>query len=181
MARLQFEDGRIETDVDAIQAALAPLAIGVRSWPTGDDPELSRLLAKPSLDDAEKATVLRHLDGYFRTLKAEAGYQTRDLIVLHADVPGLDGLLAKFDRCHTHDDDEVRYIVDGEGVFGFVLPSGAQVRLEVTAGEYINVPAHTEHWFFLTPSRRIKAVRYFTSTEGWTPKYTDTAIRPVAA
>jgi len=181
MARLRYEDGRSETNLDAIQAALAPLGIAVKHWPTGDDPELKRLLARPALSDAEKEAVLGGLDHYFQTLKDEAGYQTRDLIVLHADVPNLDALLAKFDQCHTHDDDEVRYIVDGDGVFGFVLPDGAQVHLTVQAGEYINVPADTEHWFYLTSQRRIKAVRYFTSTEGWTPRYTETAIRPVAA
>jgi 1,2-dihydroxy-3-keto-5-methylthiopentene dioxygenase len=181
MARLRYEDGRTETNLDAIQAALAPLAISVKHWPTGDDPALTALLDRPALADDEKERVLGHLDHYFQTLKREAGYQTRDLIVLHADVPNLDAMLAKFDKCHTHDDDEVRYIIDGEGVFGFVLPDGKQVHLQVQAGEYINVPANTEHWFYLTESRRIKAVRYFTSTEGWTPRYTDTEIRPVAA
>jgi len=47
----------------------------------------------------------------------------------------------------------------------------------VHAGDYIHVPAGTEHWFVLTPARRIKAVRYFVTTEGWVPRYTDTAIR----
>jgi 1,2-dihydroxy-3-keto-5-methylthiopentene dioxygenase len=43
--------------------------------------------------------------------------------------------------------------------------------------EYINVPENTEHWFYLTPSRRIKAVRYFTTMEGWVPEYTGKEIR----
>ena len=44
-------------------------------------------------------------------------------------------------------------------------------------GEYINVPKDTEHWFVLTAEKRIKALRYFTTTEGWTPVYTDRPIR----
>ncbi|MGB8700829.1 MAG: cupin, partial [Thermosynechococcaceae cyanobacterium] len=94
----------------------------------------------------------------------------------------LDTLLAKFNRPHTHADDEVRYIVDGEGIFGFIAPDGTQLELTVQVEDYINVPARTEHWFYLTPSRRIKAVRYFSGTEGWVPNYTDTAIRmqPIA-
>lgn len=102
------------------------------------------------------------LDGYFQQLQ-----QTRDLIVLHPDVPNLDELLAKFDRIHTHAEDEVRYILDGAGVFGFVRPDGSQVELTVEAADYINVPAGTEHWFYLTPQRRIKAIRYFTGTAGY--------------
>jgi 1,2-dihydroxy-3-keto-5-methylthiopentene dioxygenase len=44
--------------------------------------------------------------------------------------------------------------------------------LEVSVGDYINVPANTEHWFTLGDSKRIKAVRYFIDTSGWTPVYT---------
>ncbi len=99
------------------------------------------------------------------------------MIVLNPQTPNLNTLLAKFERCHTHADDEVRYIIDGEGVFGFVLPDGKQVELTVQPEEYVNVPAGTEHWFHLTPKKRIKAVRYFTTTEGWLPQYTDTTIR----
>ncbi len=181
MARLWYDDGRSVESWEGIGDVLASLSIRVDRWPPGDAPELVALLGRPSLGDAEKDRVLGHLDPMFERLKAESGYQARDLIVLHPDLPGLDELLAKFDRCHTHDDDEVRYIVDGEGVFGFVLPDGRQAHLMVEAGEYINVPAGTEHWFYLTAPRRIKAVRYFTSTEGWAPNYTGTAIRPVAA
>jgi 1,2-dihydroxy-3-keto-5-methylthiopentene dioxygenase len=95
---------------------------------------------------------------------------------LHPETPNLDTLLSKFERCHTHADDEVRYIIDGEGVFGFVRPDGSQVELTVQAEEYINVPAGTEHWFHLTDYKRIKAIRYFSGTEGWVPEYTDTEI-----
>ncbi len=135
------------------------------------------MLAKDALSDTEKEQVLQGLDRYFQQLKETAGYQSRDLIVLHPDIPNLDALLAKFDKCHTHADDEVRYIVAGEGVFGFVRPDGSQVEVTVKPEEFINVPANTEHWFYLTPTRKIKAVRYFTSTEGWTPQYTGTEIR----
>jgi 1,2-dihydroxy-3-keto-5-methylthiopentene dioxygenase len=181
MARLKLEDGRTLAEVGPIGAELAPLSVRLDRWPVGDGPELRALLSRPSLVDAEKEQVLAGLDRYFQQLKETAGYQSRDLIVIHPELPGLPEMLAKFDRCHTHDDDEVRYIVDGEGIFGFVRPDGSQVELLVEAGEYINVPAGTEHWFYLTPLRRIKAVRYFTTTAGWTPRYTGTAIRTAGA
>lgn len=176
MATLRLQDGRTLTDLDTIAAELAPLGIALATWPVGSDPEVRALLARPSLADAEKEQVLVGLDRYFRELQQSAGYAARDLIVLHPDVPGLDAMLAKFDRVHTHADDEVRYIVDGEGVFGFARPDGSQVELTVFAEEFINVPAGTEHWFYLTAARRIKAVRYFVDTSGWTPEYTGRAI-----
>ncbi|NES19066.1 MAG: acireductone dioxygenase [Symploca sp. SIO3E6] len=177
MAILQLEDGTTYTQLDDVRRELAPVKVELNHWGVGDDPEIHQLLAKDALGDEEKEQVLLALDGYFEQLKETAGYQSRDLIVLHPEVPNLDTLLSKFDRCHYHTDDEVRYIIAGEGIFGFVRPDGSQLELTVQAQEFINVPANTEHWFHLTPSRRVKAVRYFTSMEGWVPEYTGKKIR----
>jgi 1,2-dihydroxy-3-keto-5-methylthiopentene dioxygenase len=177
MAILQMEDGSKLTDLQSIVEELAPLEITLNHWSVGDNPQVQELLAQDSLDDSEKETVLSHLDHYFEELSKQAGYTSRDLIVLHPEVPNLDTMLSKFDQVHTHADDEVRYIVAGEGIFGFVRPDGSQVELTVQPQEYINVPAGTEHWFILTPERRVKAVRYFCGTSGWVPEYTETKIR----
>jgi 1,2-dihydroxy-3-keto-5-methylthiopentene dioxygenase len=177
MAILRLENGAVIDDIAAIASYLAPLSVELAQWSVGDHPHTLALLDRPSLEESEKEDLLRSLDGYFEDLKVNLGYQSRDLIVLHDRLPNLDGLLAKFEQCHTHADDEIRYIIDGEGIFGFVYPDGAQLELTVQREDYINVPAGTEHWFRLSPSRRIKAIRYFTTTEGWVPQYTGTPIR----
>jgi 1,2-dihydroxy-3-keto-5-methylthiopentene dioxygenase len=157
MAILRLENGRTYTQLSDITRELAPLNIQLNSWPVGDNPEIRELLALDAIDDNQKEQVLQALDGYFQQLKESAG--------------------SKFDKCHIHADDEVRYIVAGEGIFGFVRPDGSQVEVTVQPEEFINVPANTEHWFYLTAARKVKAVRYFTTTVGWTPEYTDTQIR----
>ena len=177
MAILRMEDGSASTDLQEIINELAPLGITLNHWAIGDNPTLRELLAQDSLTDVEKETVLQGLDNYFHELQRTSNYTSRDLIVLHSQVPNLDGMLTKFDKVHTHADDEVRYIVAGEGIFGFVRPDGSQVELTIQPEEYINVPAGTEHWFLLTPARLVKAVRYFCGTGGWIPEYTDKDIR----
>ena len=177
MAILRLENGTIHTQLSDIARELAPLNIQLNRWPVGDNPRIRELLALDALDDNQKEQVLQALDGYFQQLSETAGYQSRDLIVLHPDIPNLDTMLSKFNSCHIHSDDEVRYIVAGEGIFGFVRPDGTQVEVTVQPEEFINVPANTEHWFYLTAARKIKAVRYFTTTDNWTPEYTDTEIR----
>lgn len=176
MAILKLEDGTTYTQLVDITRELASLNIQLKQWRINDHPQLRDLLAKENLNDEEKEQVLTALDNYFEELQRTAGYQSRDLIVLHP-LLNLDVLLAKFNQIHTHAEDEVRYIVDGEGIFGFVRPDGTQVELTVQPEEYINVPAKTEHWFYLTPQRRVKAVRYFSGTVGWTPEYTNKEIR----
>lgn len=177
MAILRFEDGTTYTRIEDISRILAPLNIQLNYWTVGDRSDTRSLLDKVALSDEEKEAVLQALDGYFEELKLKEGYQSRDLIVLHPNIPNLEAMMSKFERCHTHADDEVRYIVDGEGVFGFVLSDRSQVELTIQPEEYINVPANTEHWFHLTEKKRIKAVRYFITTQGWIPEYTETAIR----
>ena len=176
MAILKLEDGTLYTDLQLIKDELASLNITLNYWSVGNNPQLRELLAKDSLSQDEKEVVLQGLDGYFEQLKQTEGYKSRDLIVLNPDIPNLDELLAKFQPVHFHADNEVRYIIDGEGIFGFVRPDGSQVELTIQPEEYINVPAGAEHWFHLTSARRVKAVRYFSNTEGWVPEYTGTEI-----
>jgi 1,2-dihydroxy-3-keto-5-methylthiopentene dioxygenase len=176
MATLKFENGRTVSELADIRRELQPLGIELSHWPIEKTPNVAALLHAETLTDMQKETLLRELDGRFEEQKAKYGYQTRDLVVLHKNVPKLDEMLKIFDKCHRHSDDEVRYIVDGSGIFGFVLKDGTQIQLTLVGGEFIRVPAETEHWFVLDEHRRLKAVRYFTSKEGWVANYTGTDV-----
>lgn len=173
MAKIIEPDGHEVTQFSAIQARLARIGITLNSWPAPHGARAQQLLAQKALNDTEKEELLGLVQNRFELLAREHGYKTRDLIVIHEDIPGLADMLAKFDSIHYHTDDEVRYILAGRGYFGFVEPDGGQFMLEVAAGDYINVPANTEHWFEMKDSTRIKAVRYFIDTAGWTPVYTE--------
>lgn len=174
MPILEKANGELLTEMDDISDCLSPAGVSLESWPVIRSGEVGALLALPGLSGPEKEAVLSGHERYFERLRDSHGYQSRDLVVLSPETPGLDDLLSAFLRIHLHEDDEVRYILDGEGVFGFVLPDGEQVELLVQPGDFIRVPRNAEHWFHLTNSRRIKAVRYFTSTAGWVPVYTGT-------
>lgn len=177
MAILRLENGTTYTQLDDIMRELGSLNIQLKHLQLVNKQKLTPLLAQENLNDTEKEQVLQKLDIYFQQLRQTAGYQFCDLIVLHSKLRDLDALLSKFDKSHIHADAEVRYIIAGEGVFGFVSSDGSQMELTVQPEDYINVPKGTEHWFYLTELRQIKAVRYFTTTEGWVPEYTGTEIR----
>ena len=173
MARIIFPNGEQITDNTQITEILANINVTLQQWPLPSSADTQAMLDKGALSDTEKEQLLVSLDHRFETLKQQQGYTTRDLIVLHENIEGLDNILAKFIDIHYHTDDEVRYIVAGKGYFGFVDNNQQQLLVEVVAGDYINVPANAEHWFTLGDSKRIKAVRYFIDTEGWTPVYTN--------
>lgn len=177
MARIRLENGAEIAGAIEAAAVLAPLGVRFEPLPPGADPDARDLLARPLLDAEEKERLLGLLDPAIAHIAGPEGLRTRDLVVLDASLPGLDAALAPFARCHRHDDHETRWIVDGEGTFGFVLPDGGQMAVTIEAGEFIQVPAGVEHWFVLTPLRRIKAVRHFTDKAGWVPRYSGTPVR----
>src|SRR5262245_43325601 len=105
-------------------------------------------------------------------LKARGGYVTADVIDVKPETPNLDAMLAKFNREHWHDEDEVRFIVEGRGLFHIHPVNGPVFAIEVEAGDLIRVPRGTHHWFDLCADRRIRAIRLFQDVSGWTPHYT---------
>ncbi|TNF25298.1 MAG: cupin domain-containing protein [Deltaproteobacteria bacterium] len=177
MARLQplwTPDDAVETtDPIAIAAFLRERDIVFERWPLPD--RVRELAAKARLDDTDKAALLAAFAAELAKKSADAGYGSADVVAIRPDLPGVDDALAKFDRVHFHDDDEVRAIVGGHGVFGFFGDDGRQFLLTVEAGDYISVPAGVWHWFYCGEDKRITALRLFRDTSGWVPRYRDTA------
>ena len=173
MAQIITSDSKRITDFATIRQRLGHLGIALNHWAAPTDAHTKELLDKQSLSDPEKEELLGAVENRFEELKRDKGYKTRDMVVIHEAIPNLAEMLAKFEKIHYHTDDEVRYVLSGRGYFGFVEPEGTQFLLEVSAGDYINVPAKTEHWFEMRDSKRIKAVRYFIDTSGWAPVYTE--------
>ena len=120
-------------------------------------------------------------------LKAEAGYQSVDVIALAPDHPERATLRGKFLSEHTHGEDEVRFFVDGEGLF--TLHEGGRVfNMLCTKGDLISVPAGMKHWFDMGPAPRFTAIRLFVNPDGWVARFTGDSIadrfprhEPVAA
>ena len=169
MAILRFpqNDQIIESESE-VRITLAGLGIDYERW------DLSRV-ATDAPAEAVLATYAEEID----ELKRRGGYRTADIIDVDPETPGLDTMLARFDKEHTHSEDEVRFILAGRGVFFLHLPNHSKnsvVSVEVHPGDLLRVPCSTKHWFTLCEDRRIRAIRWFQDTVGWTPHYTDTGI-----
>jgi 1,2-dihydroxy-3-keto-5-methylthiopentene dioxygenase len=143
-----------------IRAELAEAGIDYERW------ELDRVPA-----DSSAETVLAAYAEEIAEMKRRGGYTTADVIDVTPQTPGLETMLAKFDKEHTHSEDEVRFILAGRGIF-FLNVSGRVLSVEVGPGDLLRVPRGTAHWFTLCEDRRIRAVRWFQDSTGWTPHYT---------
>ena len=121
--------------------------------------------------ESEQERVLRVFEEEVERLKKEGSYVTADVIAIKPDMPNLDAMLARFDREHLHTEDEVRFVVDGRGVFTIHTEDDVVYDVEVHPGDLLVVPINTWHWFTLCEDRQIKCIRVFQSTDGWTPHY----------
>lgn len=156
----------------------------VRAFLTRRGIDYERVAPGAPLDaDAPAAAVLEAYKTRIDELKAEGGYVTADVIDVRPETPGLEAMLDKFSSEHWHDEDEVRFVVEGRGLFHIHPPGGDVFAIEVVAGDLIRVPRGTHHWFDLCTDRRIRAIRLFQDPSGWTPHYTgsgvDAAFQPV--
>ncbi|WP_027415599.1 1,2-dihydroxy-3-keto-5-methylthiopentene dioxygenase [Aneurinibacillus terranovensis] len=124
-----------------------------------------------ALTDEEKAAIINAFREEIDELSARRGYQTEDIIVLSDQTPNLDALLDKFKEEHHHTDDEVRFCVDGHGIFTLKSKDGRYFDVVMEPGDLISVPAYTRHWFTLCDDRKIKCIRIFVTPAGWEAIY----------
>jgi len=149
------------SDGETIARELATIDVQFERWPTRDvnDPAAILEIYAPEID----------------RLKAKGGYESVDVISLAPDHPDRATLRGKFLSEHTHGEDEVRFFVEGEGLF--TLHEGGRVfNMLCTRGDLISVPAGMKHWFDMGPSPRFTAIRLFVNPDGWVARFTGDTI-----
>src|SRR5437870_13460906 len=160
------EEGQKITETEPIRRYLAGINIEYEIW----EP------SQPVGSEASNEEILQAYSADIDKLKVRGGYVTADVINVNPQTPGLDAMLAKFSREHWHDEDEVRFTVQGHGVFHVNPKTAPVVSIEVEPGDLIRVPRGTLHWFDLCTDKHIRCIRLFQDPSGWTPSYTDSGV-----
>ena len=164
MARITVHDeNRKIEDVDEIREYLKPHGIWYEKW------DVEGRIG----EDATNEEILEAYAPEIERLKKEGGYVTADVIAVTSETPGLDDMLNKFNKEHTHSEDEVRFTVKGAGIFHIHPKEGPVFAIQVESGDLINVPEGTKHWFDLCSDKQIRCIRLFLDQSGWTPHYID--------
>jgi 1,2-dihydroxy-3-keto-5-methylthiopentene dioxygenase len=158
-------DPVLETEDPArITGALAAIGVRFEQWPS-----------RPLPADADQQAVLAAFAPEVERLKRENGYRSVDVIRMTPDHPERSMLRNKFLSEHRHSEDEVRFFVEGEGLFTLRDESGVHAVL-CREGDLISVPAGMRHWFDMGPSPRFTAIRLFVDPAGWVANFTGDAI-----
>ncbi len=160
MSALQVfaEDGTLlrETgDGDAIARELASIGVTFERWPTCDAAGDPLIAYAPEI----------------ARLKAAGGYRTVDCMAVAPDHPERAAMRAKFLDEHTHAEDEVRFFVDGAGLFT-LHADGCVWTVHACAGDLMMVPAGMKHWFDMGEAPRFTVLRLFQNPDGWVATFT---------
>lgn len=128
----------------------------------------------------DTATQEEILEAYTKDLKPfmeKGAYLTADVISINRLTENYEAIRNKFLAEHTHSEDEIRFFVDGKGLFWFNIPDQPIFNLLCEKGDLISVPAGTKHWFDAGEKEPfVKAIRIFIDSSGWVPEYTGSAI-----
>ena len=154
------------TDFEQVKKILASHKIMIDHW------EAKIKLA----DDADEETILSAYAHELKPFMEKNGYVTADVINVNPETPNLMAIREKFMKEHRHSEDEIRFFVDGQGVFWFHLDNDEVLGVTCTAGDFMSVPKNFRHWFDLAPSYFVKAIRVFSNIEGWVPHYTNSGV-----
>jgi len=160
------DQNRTLSNPEAIADFLFDIGIDCQRWET----------SHPVAPNAPADEVLAAYAAEIDKLKISGGYVAADVIDVNPRTSGLDEMLAKFNREHWHDEDEVRFITHGRGIFHIHARRKPVIAIEVEAGDLVRVPRGMWHWFNLCPNREIRAIRLFQDPAGWTPHYTESSV-----
>ena len=152
-------------DGEQIAEALKPLQVRFERW------SASRQLP-PEIDDT---AVMEAYGADIERLKRECGYRSVDVLRCLPDNPKREELRLKFLDEHTHAEDEVRFFVEGSGVF-YLRASGKVFMTLCERGDLLSVPAGIRHWFDMGPAPHFTAIRLFTTPAGWVANFTGERI-----
>ena len=170
MAILNIPDQNYSsTDVNEIKTFLNNLGVFFDQWEA----------AVEFSDDADQDTILKAYEHALSPYMKSNGYEVADVISINSTTPNYEAIRAKFLSEHIHTEDEVRFFVDGEGLFWFNMEDGKTPIFNVCcqSGDLISVPANTKHWFDAGESNPfVKAIRVFIDTSGGVPHYTNSGI-----
>lgn len=160
------EENRELNDPQEICQFLEPFGIWYEKW------EVEGRIGP----DASNEEILDAYAPEIERLKQRGQFVTADVINVNPETPGLNDMLNKFNKEHTHAEDEVRFTVKGRGVFHINPDNGPVFSVTVESGDLINVPVGTRHWFNLCGDKTIRCIRLFQDPSGWAPEYIEESV-----
>ena len=148
-----------------ISAELKTRGIKFQRWPS-----------KPELEqEAKQERILEAYASLIASVQEHEGYQTVDVMRVGSDQPNTSSLRQTFLQEHQHQEDEVRFFVEGCGLFSLHI-NDEVIQVICEANDWIAIPAGTRHWFDMGANPNYCVIRFFKNSRGWVASFTDDPI-----
>ncbi|XP_064597150.1 uncharacterized protein LOC135463695 [Liolophura sinensis] len=155
----------------------------VRAWvmnESTEDQRLPRMTDPPQFLDVKQLNARtgceyiyldpKNYESELDKVKAERGYTYQDLCDIRREtLPNYDEKLKNFFTEHIHSDEEIRFCLEGSGYFDARDKEDKWIRIELTPGDLLILPAGIYHRFTLDQGNYIKVLRFFVGEPVWTP------------
>ena len=154
-----------------IAQRLAAVGIAFERW------KASAALA----EQATQADILQAYASDIERVQRERGYCTADVVRLRRDATDAEwpskaqAARAKFLEEHRHAEDEVRFFVEGSGMFYLRVDGKVHIVL-CERDDLLSVPAGVRHWFDMGKNPGFCTIRIFGSPDGWVAQFTGDQI-----
>ncbi|WP_242107328.1 1,2-dihydroxy-3-keto-5-methylthiopentene dioxygenase [Luteimonas aquatica] len=155
----------VSHDGEAIARELARIGVTFERWQAD----------RPIQAGASQEAVIAAYKSDIDRITAERGFTTIDVISIAPDNPDRETLRGKFLDEHFHKEDEVRFFVEGSGLFTLHV-DGKVYEIECVKNDLIAVPDGTTHWFDMGAEPSFVAIRFFQQPDGWIGHFTGTDI-----
>ncbi len=152
-------------EFSSISKQLISIGAHIERWPVD-----RQLAPNPTSDD-----ILFAFAPEIERLKSERGYATADVVQIKLGDPNWPAMRQKFLAEHIHDEDEVRFFVEGTGAF--YLHVGDEIYQVIgEVNDLLSVPRGTKHWFDGGPDGFFTVIRLFSDKNGWVAHFTGDPI-----
>jgi 1,2-dihydroxy-3-keto-5-methylthiopentene dioxygenase len=172
MSRLTIyrDDAPLVAELDTqdealIRDALARIEVRFERW----------VASRPLTCADQDEDILTAYRPEIQRLEQAQAFKSVDVLRCLPDHPQKAQLRTKFLSEHTHDDDEVRFFVEGGAMF-YLHAAGRVHMVLCERDDLISVPAGMRHWFDMGPDPYFTVIRLFTTPEGWVARFTGDPI-----
>ncbi|MBU6384044.1 MAG: cupin [Verrucomicrobia bacterium] len=163
-----------DEDANVLLRTRDPLEIAQQLWLIGVRFEQWEA-SQPIDDTATEAEIQAAYRADIQKIVLEHGFRAVDVIHMIPPHPNQEAIRKKFLNEHIHDEPEVRFFVEGSGVF-FLHYGDRVYAVTCEKGDLMSIPPNYKHFFDMGPNPYFTAIRFFTRTEGWIPYFTGDLI-----
>ncbi|HYW91050.1 MAG TPA: cupin [Gammaproteobacteria bacterium] len=151
----QGEPVRVEVHAGAIRDLLARIGVVFERWKP----------RRPLPTEAEQDEIIEAYREEIDRLMQSYGFRSVDVVRVAPSDPNSGTARRRYLHEHVHQEDEVRFLADGQATFYF-NHDGDVYSVHCVAGDLITVPARMPHWFDMGEQPDFTMIRLFTRKGG---------------